>query len=330
MTRTRRTCRLAAALLSLISIAVVAPAHADAYSGVLGVKTVGTGYGGTDASGLDYAAWVVRTGSPGSQQTFALEIVNNGTETRQYQFELLAGASESPVVTAGSTNITDLALYGTGPGYVTPPIAPGKVQTLTIKLTVPQGLPPDSLTSNLARLYSVGLGTFFGSDELDVQSAGPAVTGATSMQITANGQPRTNAFLYSQATYPTVMNAATISATSTATFTLSLKNTGKGPAAVTLSIAFPALDCSAASFVPTMKFGSTDITQRAESVDGYSFTGGIAAGATKTVTFTVKALAPKPDFSTGCANREGYVITDSINNNDLSTMTWVEPIVNAV
>jgi hypothetical protein len=83
-------------------------------------------------------------------------------------------------------------------------------------------------------------------------------------------------------------------------------------------------DCSAASFVPTVKVGSTVITSSAFSDAGYT-TPAMAKGTTKVVTVTVQTLLPHPDF-TACANVQAYTADVTTGGN----ANGVVLIVNAI
>jgi hypothetical protein len=314
---------IAGATMALSSVPAFAlPAFADSYNGVLGIHGVGSVFAGTDASGLDGGAFVSRSVSAGGTASFALEVVNTGTALSQYQVNLAADGVSVPTLTAGSTNVTSLALAPAPHGYETTPIAPTKTLALTFKVTVPKtALPTDQFMEALT-LWGPGQDVYLGTVYVTVQVASSTANSANTILGTANSQSAVRGS-DSNGQRPWV-TAATIKGTSTATFTLTLKNGSTLPATLTLDMT-PVFACSQGSFVTTVKIGSTDITTAAFSDAGYTLPV-LAKGSSKTVTVAVKSLAPAPDLSY-CANVQAFTADVTA---DGSQFNGVNLIANAV
>jgi hypothetical protein len=265
---------------------VAAPATAASYNGALGIKSVGTPYAGTDS----FSAAVSRSVSPGSTGSFSVEVINKGTTVSQFQVNIVAYPESiaTAVLDAGSTNVTALADqgYDFSRGYVTGPIQPGKTVTLTLKLTIPKTAQPADQSLEGVELSSPGGATQYEAVVADAQVAWSTSTSPTTLFATANSQSKV---LGGPADVQDPwVTAATLTGTATDTYTLTVKNSSTAPAHLSL-IANPLEVCGSDGFAATYKLGSTDISS-AVLGSGYDFPIAFPAGASKTVTVTVKAV----------------------------------------
>ncbi len=148
-----------AAILVAIGFTVPSPAQAASTSGALAVRGPGSVYTGTShPSGLDDGNYTFVSQAVGAGQTisYGIEVFNTGAETAQYKIKLedIGGPARKTDLLAGSLVLTTLSA---GPdGYVTNPIAPGKFQALTMKVTVPAGTPQTGLQTYVHLLSTSG------------------------------------------------------------------------------------------------------------------------------------------------------------------------------
>ena len=307
----------ALAAVVLAGMTTAATATPLPYDGVLGIHGPGSVYAGTDASGLDSGAYVSLSTTAGGTVSFPVEVLNKGTAQAQYQVGMTPDGASAQHLLLGSVDVTGLAEAGYPGGYETAPIAPGKTALLTLKITVPKTATPLNQYTTTLTLWSPGGYIYLGSVRVAVQIR--ATTGTSSNDIFTGGVRGLD--IGGQRPWIT---AATLKAGSTtlATFSLTLKNDSATSTHMTLLMG-TVFDCSAASFVPTVKVGTTVITAAAFSDAGYT-TPLMAKGTSKAVVLTVKSVLPHPDFS-ACANTEAYTadVTTGGNTNG------VDLIVNA-
>lgn len=308
--------RVVGAVLGLITIAasiVVAtpPASATSYDGVLGVKGASSGpYAGTDETGIDIAGIVSLAVAPGGTAAFPLEVLNNGSAVAQYAVNFAQSYPTTAKLMLGSTDVTSFA--NGFPGFVTTALAPGKTQTLSLKVTMPSTAQPEDQYNLTVNLYKPDGSVFLGSVRVFVGIK--TTTGATGhdLFVTTSGQQSVRAGLEA---------AATIKLNGTATFTLKLQNDSATPQSISLA-AFTGFPCSDSSFLATFTVGSSTITGDVFA-SNYS-TPVLAKGKSTTVLLHVKSVSPHPPA--GCANNKAYYL-DAYNN---SGATHIDLIVNAV
>jgi len=294
--RTRRYITVVGAALAVAvgSAAAASPAVAAGYDGVLGIYGPGTVYAGTDRSGLEDGAYASVDAATTGSGVVHVEVLNKGSVTSQYRLNLEPDDFTTIALLAGSTDVTPLA---TGSyGYITGPIAPGKAQVLTVKMTAPAGaLIGESFFSELD-LWSPNQDQYLGSVWPTLTIKGTA-TGSHDIYATANSQAAVPGTFHDP-----LVTAATIKTNAIATYTVTLKN--EAPAAVTIQMPFfmqaDTPSCSSASFVVKAMVGTTDITALAESANGY-LTHPLTKGQSVVVKVTVQSVLPHPDESF-CAN----------------------------
>jgi len=228
---------------------------------------------------------------PGSSATYSVEVVNTGATLAQYQVKVVTYAGSDGTtpqvvtVTKGSTVVTALA---TGPdGYYTAPIAPGKVEILTVKVAVPKGLSKRDLNTSVELLAGDGTHLAWTSLVTEVPGTGSSVSDIYARQ---GSQPYVGP--YQTASSPAVAKGSTV------TFNLKVQNDGTTTQAVGIFRDREQPTCG----TWTIKDGSTDITSRfyddGSTIRGYP-TPTLKPGASKVLSVIYKRTA-----GAGCGTGE--------------------------
>jgi hypothetical protein len=204
----------------------------------------------------------------GGTATYAIEVVNEGSATAQFAVALVVVDFQAALsLTSGSLDITPLAEDTTHAGYYTNPIAPGKNQTLTLKVTTPTNASKtdkyetsmalsdtagDHELSNLTIDTTIKAAPGTGTGTADIYTTTPG--GA---YVLANSGTETTSAAYSLTT------AEAIKPTGKAKFTAKIENDRTAPGSIHLTLASGAL-CGVA-FPITAKVGTTDVTAALEN-----------------------------------------------------------------
>ena len=302
MTRVRFALLGLATLLAGICVAA-APAAAAAVDGVIGIRGPGSVYAGTDLPHFPESALVTKPVKAGATAQFNAEVLNVGTSLAQFRVALVVDTSGAVAqLLVGSTNVTSLA---TGPGYVTPPLAPGKTNLLILKVTTPTSAQPAD-----AYFVHLALSSIDGSTGMGTVDAG-AVIGSTvagtsdhDILATSAGQPTIRGVDFTHGNgWIDAMTASTIKVGGTALFGMTLKNDAGASTQmqVQLNNEFSSCPAAAGAWDIHLKFGSTDITAAATG----SFPGWISPPTLpgKSFKLTLSAKALSLPSVVGCANR---------------------------
>jgi hypothetical protein len=271
MSRSRALILLAAVLpLALLAVAPTSAQATPVQGGVVLIHGPGSVYAGPDA--LTSIAV-----SPGTTAQYAFEVVNRGTEAGQFLVKLITGLSPATVtVSSGTLNLSPVVL---GPnGYYTNLLAPGKLQTFSLKVAVP---------ANAAQGESYV--------EVDLYDTGgnPLSFGRTWTEIVgpAHGVSPGDIYAHNGGQKPVggdnlqhIATAPSISTTGSATFTVRLQNDGFAPGRIGMTLV--RTGCAPANFPVTVKAGASDVSAAVAS--GTYQTGVLAVGAHQDVSVVVK------------------------------------------
>lgn len=291
-----RTALLAVATLGIGLVVASTAASAAAVDGAIGIKATGSLFAGTDVPHFGENALATRTVKAGTTAAFNTEVLNVGTSLSQFRVSLVIDTPGTVAqVLAGSTDVTALA---TGPGYVTPPLAAGKTNLLTLKLTAPTTAQPAD-----AYFVHLGLSTIDGATSFGVVDAG-AVIGSTvagtsdhDILATSSGQPTIRGLDYTHGNgWIDAMTAPTIKVGGVSTFTMTLKNDATDTDQMNVQL-YLGPSCPA-SWDVHLKFGTADVT--AQATAGGWLSALTAPGKSFKLTLTTKSLS-LPTAS-GCPN----------------------------
>lgn len=269
--KTWRACLAAAVTATAVLASLVlvpAPAGAVSYQGDLLAKGPGSAYTQGGAVSL--------SGSEGATVTFTFQVKNTGTTLAQFKVEIVDYSQAEAQLYDGSLALRPLTTSG---GYFTNPIAGGSAQVLTLKVKIPID-DPDYEHITAVVLYSNDGVTVLDYLSLVAEQAVPTSgTVPNDMFVKVGFQ----APVGGQQGYQ-YMTAPTLSATGTATFNVTLKNSS----APSIRINFSVTD-AACGHTLTVKDGSLNVT--AAALAGTYQTPTLAQGAKRSLTVTMKSSA---------------------------------------
>lgn len=275
--RRRLPALVAGAALVLATILIAAPGTAASPSGLLRIKGPGFLYSGGGSSTCCNNGFVSEAISAGQTAQFELQVVNTGSALTQYNVKLdLHGLPASARLYTGSLLLTQVPV---GPeGYFTAPIAPGKNQGLTLKVSIPAGSVQGS-ASVWITLSSTG-GSYLSSGVAQAEVKAPTY-GTTSTDVFAKQgvQPWVGGSVEGPGQ---AMTSPAVVPGGSAVFSVKLQNDGTEPAAIRVS-AGPTNLCSVMSIKDPVMGNVTD-----SMMNGSYSTGTLAVHASRTLTITVK------------------------------------------
>jgi len=290
--RRRLISSFGALLLLVAALLVSAPSTAASYSGALRIKGPGSVYSGNESL-------VSLPVAVGGTAKFGLQVANTGPSLAQFNVKVVSyGLPANANLYAGTLVLTPLS---SGPdGYYTAPIAAGRSQALTLKVTVPAGSPQGSAGVEVY-LYATD-GSFLTYVNAIAEVKAPAYgTTATDAFAKQGSQAYVGGSVSAQIATSPALNVG-----SSAAFTVKLQNDGPVPAAIQGRVdTFP----SCTSIV--VKDGTADVTAALAS-DTYS-TPVLAVHAARTLKVTITRISAGGcstfDFASFYAHTPGY--TDS-------------------
>jgi hypothetical protein len=296
---------------ALVGTGVVAlsasPAYADSLSATLLARSVGSAYA-VSGSSPDV---VVRPGAPA---TFALQVKNTGSTLGQYRVKVNTEFVTDPQTISlkvGALEVSSLAL--SSDGYVTAPIAAGKIVALTLKVTGSTTAAPNARWDNMVRLFNLGNTQQLGFTETFVEQTSTAGTGNHDVFVNGPGQLPV-ADRQAMDSIASIAGAPAIKVGTTSTFTLKVVNhTG---VASQPHLRFENQDGCNGTFSDKIKLGSLDVTSLISAADDSYVAPVIAPGKTLTFTIAIK-LVTAP---TACA---GLCCTYFVS--DFSVAAWTHP-----
>jgi hypothetical protein len=275
-------------------------ASATITGGVLGIHGAGSLFAGTNESNTLNGALVSLATTPGGTVAFPSEVINKGESLAQFEVQVsLLDTSATAHLIANSVDVTSLA-QSSG-GYITPPIAPGKAQAMTLKITAPTNA--DSVDGYFAELdlFSYPGAVHLARVAAEATVKNSAGTTDHDLFVTSASQPTVSGkdnVTTPQNGYFVLETAPTVHVGGTATFTATVKNDTAVTHAITLRLN-SGYGCASAWQV-VAKAGTTDITALITG-SGY-VTAPLAKGGSAKVVVTVKALAVPDSTNSSCAD----------------------------
>ena len=260
----------ALATLGLVALGAQ-PAAAASQTGELRVR----GPGGT---AYTKSAFNSQVGSVGATLTYTFEVVNTDTTVAQYHLFVQDDVNVPSSLYDGSLFLTPLA--SSPDGYYTKALAPGGAQPLTLKVKVPASVGGQHAYTTNIYLYSTD-GNFITNLVLFHNEAAPMPQTTPYDMYTKNGSQKAIGWSLN---HTQILTAGTISATGTATFTVTLQNDGVGPARIYFGIADSG---SCGNMTVTVKDNTTNVTTAA--FNGVYVTPLLAHAAKKNLTVSVKS-----------------------------------------
>ena len=251
--------------------------------------------------------------SKGGTATFSGKLVNTGAHATSYAFVPTVLSSDcdpsgcaDPTMKVTGTGVT---FNSTDQDYVTKPLAGGA--SLAVSIVVK---PPSTGPARNNYLQQVELRNSDGLN-LDQHIIGESITASTGtavndLFVTPNGSGKAGASQVSS----TIATAKVLGLNQTTTVSMQLKNNTHVPGSVTAT-AVPA-ECTDA-FTLTAKAGTVDVTGALLSNTG--LTKNLAAGASVTLTLTLKAVGKVPQ-SCGLASAIYVLQASAPNVNDQSVL----------
>lgn len=277
-----RALLITAVSLVVVGVGLATPSTAESgfYGGSLAVRGPGSVYSGSSQpSGAEGdAAFVSLAVGAGAIATYGIQVHNTGTELTQYRvlIESADGPPRKTDLLAGSLLLSRLA--SSPEGYFTDPIAPGKSQTLTLKVTVPAGTPQATLRTNvhLRAINGSAFDTAWIYTEIKAPASGPHAVDIFARQ---GSQPFVGGTEEAQ-----VATAPAVKIGGIATFNVKLQN--NRAVAKYVAAAIPgAPECATL----TVKDGSVDVT--ASIVGNVYLTPPVKPGGFRNLTVTMKRIA---------------------------------------
>jgi len=304
--RSARRIGLVAGFLALAASALTAfGAPANAYGGEQG-KLLGKGVGSLYSAG--HFAVVSSTTTAGATVTYSLQVKNTGSAPSQYDMYVLQGpfscapGCPTPVTVVSAGSLLASPLTGTPNGYYTAPIAPGKVITYLVKVTVPKGTPGSGNVFTYVQLLDTDHNFL---DELDF-ATNVTQTKGTALEdqfVTGAGGQKPVGISPGLETY--VTNAA-VKIGGTSVFTIKLQNDSAAAGQIH-ELIFDTTSC-AAYFPIKIKAGTIDVT--ALVLGGTYVTPVLAPGKFVTLTATVTFVATP----VGCNNNSDIWVSDNYDS----------------
>lgn len=266
---------LAAALL-LGTCLTATPAHAASDSAILRLKGPGSAY--------TQAAFMGRTGTPGSTLTHTIQVVNTGSTTSQFQ--VTAESSDTGfALFKGSTLLSQSELQGnyqrTEP-YFTVRLAPGAAETLLVKAPMQYA---SGRTLVTVRVRNAVTDTYIDDAFLYFAESDPTSGYGWDEHVTANSQKPVGGIWDEQPVFANPVAPAG----GAAVFTVTVKNQSQTPFNAYFLLT---VDTGSTGWQTTVKLGTTDVT--AEAFSGTSFL--LAPGKTRIYKVRIKASNPTDDL----------------------------------
>jgi hypothetical protein len=246
----------------------------------------------------------------GVTATYKVGILNDDSVSRSFRVGLTPAATTAQVWTSGFRGL-ELPKDAAG-NYITPPVAPGKVLALVLRVT-PSG--PGQVIEPVGVHLLSDLDAPIESVSTETNTAAP-VAGTTSYELFAKqgSDPYIGGPLSGQTATAPALNVG-----QTATFSLKLKN--DGGAASFIGLRMTDVDGCSGSFTPTVKVGTKNVT--AAALDGTYQTPLLAPSKFTTVKVTVKRAAAGCPYknlkvqsldTAGNVVRTSYLLTNAAYN----------------
>ena len=260
-------------------------------SGAGATGAVGGGFVFMHGPGSVYAgsgATVTSVTTASGTATYAVEVVNKGTQLAQYNVRLFpSGVGDVVTLKSGATDVTVPALAQRG--YFTKLLAPGKTEILSLRDKLPA-----TATQTDHFFGSISLRDTDGNflNQMNYETNVRATTGPFANDVYTSTAG--SAAVIAEPFLPSVTASEAVKPAGKATFTVKLKNDTQ--TATQLRVSFggfpPCSDPGNASFPATVKAGSADITTAARA--GTYMTPALAHGQSTTLTVTIGYPSPPP------------------------------------
>ena len=286
-----------AGVVGLVAVGIVVggkPAGAASMDGQLRIHATGSIYAGPDAI-------IAVPTAIGGVATYSLAVVNKGTSLAQFDVTVTPPDGSNVTVASGSVFTTPLAL--SSDGYFTKPIAPGKSEILTMKVTTPAGTGKHDLLFGTVQLWSTNHDFI---NQVEFVNTVKATAGASTNDIVTTATGSASVVAEPGPFSTTVTSAQPVKRGGAAVYSVKLQNDGATAAQIHGTLSHdPFCDYGVVA-----KVGSVDVTN--QLLAGTYTTPLLAHAKFTTLTITVR-----PGAFTSCTLEQDAVSAD-YGSNDTS------------